>query len=170
MCPHEPPFLRGSFRRCKAGDRARPQRGPPLRDSAGISPDFASSTPPQRLRERRQHRSPPECCQTYVAQQLCRYHRAYGCNRKARRGLQPEDPTLTELMRLLQSTDSAYRESEIISRLRGSGCSAVLIRRAIVAAVTVGLARRVRYPGWTAELLTGAFGLGERTSAGHRNW
>jgi hypothetical protein len=84
-------------------------------------------------------------------------------------GLQSEDPTLTELMRLLQSTDSAYRESEIISRLRGSGCSAVLIRRAIVAAVTVGLARRVRYPGWTAELLTGAFGLGERTSAGHRS-
>jgi hypothetical protein len=26
MCPHEPPFLRGSFRRCKAGDRARPNR------------------------------------------------------------------------------------------------------------------------------------------------
>ena len=47
--PHEPPFLRGLFRRCRAGDRTRPRRGPPLRDSAGISPDFASSAPPRQI-------------------------------------------------------------------------------------------------------------------------
>jgi len=40
---HEPSFLRGPHRRRRAGDRARPRRGPPLRDSAGISPDFAGS-------------------------------------------------------------------------------------------------------------------------------
>ena len=84
-------------------------------------------------------------------------------------GLPSEDPALAELMRLLRSADSAYRESEIVGRLRESGCSVVLIRRAIAAAVVVGLARRVRGPGWTAELLTGAFGLGEGSSGGHRS-
>jgi len=83
--------------------------------------------------------------------------------------LQSEDPTLAELMRLLRSGDSTYRESEIVGRLRASGHSIVFVRRAIAAAVAVGLARRMHHPGWRAEVLTGAFGLGERASAGHRS-
>ena len=41
------PFSEGHFVDAEPGDRARPQRGPPLRDSAGISPDFARSAPPR---------------------------------------------------------------------------------------------------------------------------
>src|ERR1700722_2414105 len=46
---YEPPFLRGPFRRGRTGDRARPRGGPPLRDSAGISPDFAGTASPRSL-------------------------------------------------------------------------------------------------------------------------
>jgi len=84
-------------------------------------------------------------------------------------GPESEDPALAELMSLLRSSDSAHRESEIVDKLRGSGHSVVFIRRALSAAIAIGLARRVRHPGWSTEVLTGAFGFAEPPSAGHRS-
>jgi hypothetical protein len=84
-------------------------------------------------------------------------------------GPESEDPALAELMSLLRSSDGACRESEIAGKLRGSGHSVVFIRRAIAAAITIGLARRVRHRSWGTEVLTGAFGVGEPPGTGHRS-
>jgi hypothetical protein len=84
-------------------------------------------------------------------------------------GPESEDPALADLMSLLRSSDSAYRESELVGKLSGSGHSVGYVRRALCAAVAIGLARRVHHPGWSTEVLTGAFGFGEPPSAGHRS-
>lgn len=83
-------------------------------------------------------------------------------------GPQPEDATLAELLSLLRSGEDAQRESELAGKLRRSGHSVALIRRALAAAIAVGLAGRGRQPGWKTEVLAGAFGLGEQPGAGHR--
>jgi len=43
------PSFEGYFADTGPGDRARPRREPPLRDSAGISPDFAGTASPRSL-------------------------------------------------------------------------------------------------------------------------
>ena len=52
-CRTNHPSSEGSVRRCREGDRTRPPGGAsPLRDSAGITPDFATVAPLGRVRAR----------------------------------------------------------------------------------------------------------------------